>query len=777
MKISLNNIELDLTELMEINTMRKIVVVSYLLAIIFMLPLHASAQDIQPISKVEDTSGDSTSIIGDNEANLTFEDLGYMDVTLQSPFDSTRFRFSTPPNWLLIPTGEVVLEYEVFSSGEDYFLLGESITNYVGEMLVSFNEQEIGSIQLSENGFQKTRLQIPEEALIATRYDGRHELAISLLAGISCDYDIRTTIVIKSISQISLPFESIPPVLNLAELPFPFYLRDSVVQDQTLFVLPDDPEPKEFQAALNVNAGFGSMTRSDFTYKLIPERQLDAEMLTSSNLVFVGQPGKFNSLSDVGFSFPVSGDKLIGLGTESAEDGVVQLALSPWNENKVILLVSGNTVEAVNKAAQAVSSGDIFVSNDPTAVLVAEVRNLPGNVAAIVDFTLHDLGYDSVTMSGLGDDSKDFSFFLAKEQVGTQEGYIDLKYFHSGLLDFGGSSMVVKINNEIVASEIFNENSNQLTTLRIDIPSGVLRFGENRLVVSANLLPHDSCDVTGFGEYYLTIDKGTQFHIPLVKAEDLQPPLYIDLQLFPEVFMKESDLGNVAFVVPNNSLVSWDIASQLAYSLGDSINPSISNLSFAFADNVPHEILEGKDLILIGRGSQLPLLSDINDELPAPFDFETDTASEQQMQVIYRLPPGVKIGYLEILKSPFELNHSMLIVAGNTEEGVELAGKALTFTELKRQLAGLFAATNGVQVVSSRVFTPLGLNEDQVSITGELVPEAEEVIAVQVPELASPPVERPSWLTSFITVSIIAIVVILVIALIVGIRRTRSQVT
>jgi hypothetical protein len=147
------------------------------------------------------------------------------------------------------------------------------------------------------------------------------------------------------------------------------------------------------------------------------------------------------------------------------------------------------------------------------------------------------------------------------------------------------------------------------------------------------------------------------------------------------------------------------------------------------------------------------------------------------MQVIYRLPPGVKIGYLEILKSPFELNHSMLIVAGNTEEGVELAGKALTFTELKRQLAGLFAATNGVQVVSSRVFTPLGLNEDQVSITGELVPEAEEVIAVQVPELASPPVERPSWLTSFITVSIIAIVVILVIALIVGIRRTRSPVT
>jgi hypothetical protein len=762
---------------MEINTMRKLVIVSYFLAIIFMLPFHASAQEVQPISEGEDTGGNNISIMGDNEANFTFEDLGYIDITLQSPFDSTRLRFSTPPNWLLIPTGEVVLEYEVFSSGEDFLLLGESISNYVGELLVSFNEQVIGNIPLSDNGFQTTKLQIPEEALTATRYDGRHELAIALLAGISCDYDIRTTIVIKSISQISLPFESVPPALNLADLPFPFYLRDSVLQDQTLLILPDDPEPKEIQAALNVNAGFGSMTRSDFIYNLIPERQLDAEMLTSSNLVFVGQPEKFNTLTDIEFSIPVSGDRFIGLSAESAEDGVVQLAPSPWNESKTVLLVSGNTTEAVNKAAQAVSSGNIFVNNDPTAVLVADVRNLPSNVAAVVDFTLNDLGYDSVSMSGLGDDSKEFSFFLAKEQVATQEGYIDLKYFHSGLLDYGGSTMVVKINNEIVASQEFTEETTQLSTLRIDIPSGVLRFGENRLIVSANLLPHDSCDVSGFSEYYLTIDKDTQFHIPLVKVEDLQPALYLDLQLFPEVFMTQSDLGNVAFVVPNNSLVSWDIASHLAYSLGDSINPSISNLSVAFADNVPDEILEGKDLILIGRGSQLPLLTEINEDLPAPFDFETDTASEQQMQVIYRLPPGVKIGYLEILSSPFNLNNSLLIVAGNTDEGVELAGNALTFTELKQQLAGLFAVTNGVQVVSSRVLTPLGLNENQVSITGDLFPEAEEIVAVQVPELTPHPVERPAWLTSFITGSVIVIVVILVIALIVGIRRTRSHVT
>jgi len=168
------------------------------------------------------------------------------------------------------------------------------------------------------------------------------------------------------------------------------------------------------------------------------------------------------------------------------------------------------------------------------------------------------------------------------------------------------------------------------------------------------------------------------------------------------------------------------------------------------------------------------LLTEINDQLPAPFDFDTDTASEKQSQVIYRLPPGSNVGYLEILVSPFDRSHAMMIVSGNSGIGVRLAGDALLLKELNRDLAGLFAVTNGTQVKTSRIFTPYGINVTQTSITGEVVPDAEEIVIAKIPDLVFPSIDRPSWLNIFMMASVAVTIVILLTAFVVGIRRSKQ---
>jgi len=45
--------------------------------------------------------------IGENQASVTFADLGYGQIDLVSPYDSTRVLFSIPPNWQLVAGGEV----------------------------------------------------------------------------------------------------------------------------------------------------------------------------------------------------------------------------------------------------------------------------------------------------------------------------------------------------------------------------------------------------------------------------------------------------------------------------------------------------------------------------------------------------------------------------------------------------------------------------------------------------------------------------------------------
>lgn len=758
--------------------MKKFVLAFLLLALFVSLPVNVIAQEVGPTPTEEPAPTDkpTVSTIGENEATLMFGDLGFVDDTLQSPFDATRVRFSTPPNWQLVPPSELVIEYEVFFTGEDVLLLGDLVSNYAGELAVVFNNQAVGSLHLTDSGIQSAKLDIPADALLPFRDDGRHQLDINLLAGISCEYDIRTIVVIKSISYFTLSFEITVPNLSLATLPYPFYLRDSVVQEQSLIVLPENPDPMELQAAMNVSSGFGSMTASDFLFDIIGEEDLTTSQLSSANLIFVGQPTKFKYLQDVPFSLPVSNTGFSGLSSDSAEDGILQIAHSPWNETKAVLLISGNSLPAVNKAAQAFSTGTIFVNEDPTLVYVADVQTITGDIVAVENFTFEDLGYETQTMSGIGSDDFEYLFYISKEQVNTSDGRIDLSYFHSGSLDYVGSSLVVRLNDEVISSEIFSDESSKLTTKSINIPAGTLRFGENRLIVSGNLLPFDSCDTSGITEYYLTIENDSLIHIPVSVTDELTQSLLVDLQLYPSVFISRSDLGDVAFILPKATPSSWNSAAKIAFDLGRFSNASISNLTALYADDVPVDVREAKHMIFVGQSGLLPLLQEINDELPAPFDLETDTASERYSQVVYRLPPGTNVGYLEILVSPFSQSNALMVVSGNSTQGVNYADQALTLPELRNQLSGIFAVTNGTQVKASRVLSPYGLSIDQTSIVAEVFPEAEEVVAITVPELTVPTPQRPGWLTLFMTSSIVFIVVVLAIALIYGIRKSRSQV-
>ena len=129
---------------------------------------------------------------------------------------------------------------------------------------------------------------------------------------------------------------------------------------------------------------------------------------------------------------------------------------------------------------------------------------------SIEDFTLQNLGYQTETLSGIGLNSVQYLFNASKEQLNAKDATIDLIYYHSGLLDYGFSSFTVELNNQVISSTAFSKETEQLTTLQVKIPPGMLRFGENRLTVSARMLTTTSCDATGFSNPWLTISDQTK---------------------------------------------------------------------------------------------------------------------------------------------------------------------------------------------------------------------------------------------------------------------------
>jgi cellulose synthase subunit len=730
----------------------KILAMTILLGLLFGSPLNVLAQSLRESSNREQAGFID---VGANEATVTFAELGFRETSLVSPFDATSVLFSIPANWRLAPGGEVQLDYEITLSGADAGLIGGQ-NSYGGTLTVTFNNQLVTTISLQDLGSHTIQFTLPPNALTSVRQDGRHQLTIALNAQFSCLYNVSALVVIKPTSTFKLPFEVSTPELNLSRLPAPFYLRNALVPDHTLLVVPNDPDIKELQAALNVMSGFGSLIGEKFDFGLVSASELTDETLAASNLIFVGRPDEFDALASVKFPLAIENKKFAGLPTESETDGILEMAVSPWNESKVALLVSGNSIEAVDKAARAVSSGRVLIYENPALAYVADVQPLSDSLPVIENFTLQSLGYKNETLSGIGLNSVQYLFNASREQLNSKDSYIDLIYYHSGLLDYGYSSFSVELNNEVISSTPFTKESEQLSTLQVKIPPGLLRFGENRLTVSARMLTTTSCDVTGFSDPWLTISDQSSIHLPATTDVNLSAPSLLDLKFFPNLFMTHSDLGDVAFVLPKTAPSTWKIAGQMAYELGRNSNPLLSNLEAAYADDIPQQVLDENSLIVVGKASTVPLISQINNQLPAPFDIASDTASESNMQVIYRIPKGMSVGYLELLNSPFNVEKSILVLAGNSDDGLVMAGDALLVNTLRNQLTGVFAVTNGTQIAT-------GSGSSAFSAVGTLVPPQASVLTTPFPGTSNVPgtLAPPSWLLPMLVISGIAILLII----------------
>ena len=739
----------------------KILAILLLLGLLLASPLSVFASSQQEQTGVID--------VGANEATVTFADLGFREASLVSPFDSTSVYFSIPANWKLAPGGEVQLDYEVTLSGADAGLIKDQ-NPYGGTLTVTFNNQLVSTISLTDLSTHTMKLTLPANALTSVRQDGRHQLTISLNAQFSCLYNISALVVIKPTSTFKLPFQVSTPDLNLSRLPAPFYLRNALIPDHTLLVVPNDPDVKELQAALNIMSGFGSLVGEKFDLNLVSAKELTDQTIAGSNLIFVGRPDEFDMLSNIKLPLPVENKKFVNLPAESAEDGILEMAISPWNDSKVVLLVSGNSPDAVDKAAQAVSAGRVLIYQNPALAYVASVQPLSSSLPVVENFTLQSLGYQNETLSGIGLNSVQYLFNASKEQLHSKDSGIDLVYYHSGLLDYGYSSFSVDLNGQVISSVPFSKDTEQLTTLPVKFPPGILRFGENRLTISARMLTTTSCDSTGFSDPWLTISDQSTMHLPATTATTENNPALLDLKFIPGLFMTQSDLGDVAFVLPKSTPATWRIAGQMSYELGRNANPLISSLKAVYADNVPQPVLAQSALILIGKSSSIPLLSQINDKLPAPFDLKNNTAAESNMQVTYRIPKGMSVGYLELMNSPFNVEKPVLVLAGNTDDGLTMAGNALLVNEMKNQLTGVFAVTNGTQIATGSPLSPF-------SVVGTLVPAQAAVINTPVPVSSSAPapLAPPSWLLPLLALSGGAIVFILGSVLANALARRREM--
>jgi hypothetical protein len=713
-----------------------------------------------------------------NEAVIRFDMVGLTDTLIRGPYGSMTARFGLPVNWafkdgsslqLIVTSNQVTSASQSVASGQ-----------FIGATLnVTVDKNDIATIPLLAGNNVTYDVPIPTKALSSPLSDGRHELVLFLDAGNDCtDNSRHTSIVISSGSHFTIPYAEQSPVLDLTELPRPIFQRDSIFPAASTLVVPDAPTAQEMQAALTIAASFGRMSSGQMTANLVPMSQLTPEMRTGSQLIFVGKSSALSLLQGVALPAPLQGNKFSTAGMQP-DDGILQMSVSPWNTGRGLLVVSGNSDAGVIKAAQALSHENIQTIGKPDLAVVADVtmpsvQPQSNDVPVPQDSrSFADMGYPILTMSGAGRADSFVRFNIPPGYTATDDTYLDMTFNHSGLLDFTRSGLTVFMNGNLIGSVLLSQQTASTNTQRIKIPLSSLQTSTNELKFEVDLAPLSQCSFTDFGNLWLSILPESILHMPLKPATAGATSLR-DLGSYPYPFASDPTLSNLGFVLPKNDPSAWNTAAQIASQLGKLASGALFNIGVGYDGEVPDDIRNNRDLIVVGLPSTTKMLGELNQSLPAPFEKGTNVAVIQGQQVSYRFPTDSDLGYLELLNSPWNADRTILTVVGTTPAGIAQAGNALTNGLLRSRLKGNFVLVNGQSLSVADTRTGLGL-----ASVGDAANVAPQQSTVNTAQPAKSPVEtvfadENGWIPLVVGGLGVMIVIVLVIA---ALTRRRVTVT
>lgn len=705
--------------------------------------------------------------VASQEEIITFGQLGYQNQSLNGPVDSTDLYFSLPAHWTI--TGDVGLELDL-NNFIGASVEGQADSTMSGTLAVYINDILVDESLLSEAGPVIKNLSLPQNAFLSQGLEGRHQLRFILHTAGACDSGLATgqqqpVVLVGSTSRLIVPYEAGQPPTNLGFFPRPIYQR-SITPDRAVIVVPDEPSSSELQAALSVAAGLGNLTDRNLSLSLVNESGLTDQMRSKDHLIVVGRADNLALLTTVPLIVP-RGAGGFTLPDAGPDDGIVQMVNSPWNDRNVLLIISGNSDQAVLQAGQATSTGHLQPGTPPGLSVVTAVRSsLVDERLPATDRSLQSLGYRAETLEGPGSDDVNYTFSIPPGFSPAGQPYLDLAFANSSQLDYLQSGVSILLNDDLIGSVALSDLSNSQAHNTIDIPGSALRTGLNDLKITARLIPNSPC-LEG-EDTWLVVQPETTIHLPLDPAGLRNSPMI--LAAFPEPFVSDQQLSDTTFVLPADDPVAWQMAAQLAFEMGEHVDVQMADLKVTLGETFPADRQQQSDIIMIGRPERLPLLQEIGNALPVNFEQGATALAQEHMPVAFQTAAGLNPGYLLLSKSPWNPDRAILAILSPGDQGIRNAGGALITHGLRDRLSGDFAIITDTDVQSSQVDRSdpeVEVNDEEVM--AEEVTESMASVESQIDDLDPP--SRPTWVLLALIVCLLLFVVILLTVIFPGQRQ------
>jgi len=640
-----------------------------------------------------------STVAGLSDEVFTFEEIGYPDDdTAQGVNVSRTYGIRWPESWIIQSGSSVTIEFSHPLALAEY-----------STMAADFNGVRIGSVALTAANVDhgSVRFNIPAN-LIQSGYNG---LTLIFYMGISenhCD-DLDNPGVwatIHNTSFFTLPYEQAKATPDLGVFPYPFLQPSELIVNQVTIIVPDDPKPTELNAVATLAAKLGQLNSYfNMNVTVLPASQANQPSTLSGNLIYVGLADHLRVLSteklpfvdDSGgiIKFIYADGKLV-----NQNDGILWTDVSPSNDKSARLIVTGQTDQALEKAAKGLADDSVYTRLIGQFGIIQEVPTTYSTALMKPVLNLEDLGYADATAAGTTQQAVDYVLQLTGEWRVASEATLNLHFAHSALLNPRSSTLTVQVNGIPIGSSLLSADNAENGQAAFKIPARLFQIGNNTLTIVTDMqLPYDPenqyfCDedqtinawVTVFADSALTLPEGPT-------------SLVLNLRDFPAGFTKTGDLSDTAFVVADEA--DWSAAQAIAWIAA---RVGRFSASTAFAPSVIPESQYPKDgdaatnHILIGEPLQNQAISQLSDILPLPFAKGSNDLQNPEKIAQITMPNGSgSIGYLQCALS--KNGQPRLVVSGNSAEGVLWAAKALYDQVLASQLKGNYAVMDSTGTV------------------------------------------------------------------------------
>lgn len=665
------------------------------------------------------------------EDNISFALLSQDEISLQGPSDIASFTFNLPATWEVKDGARLYLSFNTTFNASSTAMTGTSENSVAGYLQVTLNETRIGTILLDQQGEITVELPLLLSAWNDLDPALPHRLEFTLRTPGPCNdsyadyassFNGGLGVLIHPTSYLYLPHTLKPMVTDLRRLPYPIY-QDSFLPDKAILLIPDQPTNMELSAVLTTAAVFGRMTEGNLALETLVSSEITQPQLESSHLIFVGKASAFPQLKQANLPAPIKGQGF-NIPELGKEDGILQAVVSPLNPTHIWVVVSGLSDEGVVKASQALGGGEeIRVSENTNLSIITDSQYLQSKGFYGENMSFEDLGYDERVRWGPGLRYVDYTFDIPAGQAVHQGAFLDLVFAHSAMLDMDGSGITVSLNSDYIGSYRFSHESTKVTNWHLELPSSSFRQGENALTLRVTLEATSSC--LSYQQLWFAVRPESALHMNLIEAPYEEARAQLNKYPYPFV----PNLINTAFVVPKNDVVSWVLASQVAYDLGKEAGGVYIDMAVAFADAVPDKIRNERDILVIGLPSQTPFIQELTPQMPAPFDEGSNIATEAISGFTFNVSPEIPVGYLEVFLSPWDAQHVVMTLSGNGADGLTWASEALLDPEKFAELRGNLAILYDDQII------PYAVNTKQTSTlisveTSEEVTSAATAVAI-----------------------------------------------